>query len=111
MKIFGREPAQWAMLINVSVMFIFAFIVKVTGTQQGVIMAVVMAILGVIVAAVSHDGLSAAILGFAKAALSLALAFGVNWSPAQQAILLSLVTVYLATWLRTQITAPVPPQT
>lgn len=111
MRILGREPAQWAMLVNIVTMFVFAFVVHVTATQQGVIMAVVMTIMGVITAAVTHDGLSAAILGLAKAAISLALAFGAHWSADQQAILLSLVAIVTGMFIRTQVAAPVPPQT
>lgn len=109
MKIFGREPAQLAMLVNVSVACLLAFVIRVNIEQQGAIMAVSTLIMGVVVAAMTHDGLSAAILGMAKAVLSLAIAFGLHWSVDQQALVLSLVAVVTGMFVRTQVVAPVPP--
>lgn len=111
MRAIGREPAQWGMLVNVVAAFIFAFIVRVTPEQQGWIMAVVYALIGVVVAASTHDGLSAAILGLAKAAVSLAVGLGVHWSPEQQSIVLSFVAIVTGMFVRTQVAAKVPPQT
>jgi hypothetical protein len=109
MQIFGREPAQWAMLINVVMASLLAFVIHVNMDQQGAIMAVITLVMGIVVAAMTHDGLSAAILGMAKAVLSLALAFGLHWNPSQQALILSLVAVVTGMFIRTQVTAPVPP--
>lgn len=110
MRVFGREPAQWMMLVNIVASFVFAFIVHVSTENQGLIMAVVFALTGVITAVSTHDGLSAAILGLAKATISLAVAYGVHWAPSQQAIVLSLVAIVTGMFVRTQVIAKVPPQ-
>lgn len=111
MKILGREPALWGDLLNVIAMFLFAFVVHVSTNQQGAIIAAITVVVGLVVAAMVHDGLSAAILGFAKAAISIGLAFGLHWSSGQQAIVLALVATVTGMFIRTQVTAKVPPLT
>jgi hypothetical protein len=56
---------------------------------------------------VARDGLQAAILGFAKALLSLAMAFGLNWTGERQTAAMVLVTTIVAMFVRSSATAPV----
>jgi hypothetical protein len=111
MKIFGREPAAWLALIAVAVKLSTAFGLDLTDGQQAVINAVAAALVGLLVAFSVHDGIGAAALGFVQAALALAVGFGLRWSPDQQAVAMSFVSVVVAMWTRTQVTAPVQPVT
>jgi hypothetical protein len=108
MKIFGREVALWAGLANIIIYAIGAFLLPLGTDREAWLIAIVSAGLGIVVAIKTHDGLSAAILGFAKAAIVLGVGLGLHWTPEQQAILLSLIATATAMFVRTQATAPVP---
>lgn len=107
MKIFGREPALWLSLLFTTIAMISAFVINVTAAQQGAINAMGAMLIGLILAAMVHDGVQAAVLGFIKAALALALAFGLHMTTANQAIVMAFVSTVTAMFLRTQVTAPV----
>lgn len=107
-KIFGREPALVLALIAILVKTGAAFGLNVTTDQQAVINAAAAAIVGLAVAYMAHDGLSAAILGTAQAILALAVGFGLHWSADQQAVVMSLAAAIVAAFVRTQVTAPTP---
>ncbi|MFF9003680.1 hypothetical protein ACF1GW_38945 [Streptomyces achromogenes] len=106
--LFGREPAAWLTLVAVAVKLLTAFGLDVTSDQQATINAVAAAAMGVLIAILAHDGLGAAIIGFAQAALALALGFGLNWGTDRQAVVMAAVTVVVGMWDRTQVTAPTP---
>lgn len=108
MKIFGREPAVLLSFVAVVVKLATAFGLGLTPDQQSVINAVAAAAVGLVVAFVAHDSLSAPILGFSQAALSLAVGFGLHWSADQQSVVMSFVAVAIAMFVRTQVTAPAP---
>jgi hypothetical protein len=105
-KFFGREPALFLGLIAVTVQVVSAFWVHVTVDQQAVVNAASAAVVGVIVAIVAHDSLSAPILGAAQAVMSLAVGFGQNWAPDKQATVLALVSALVAVFVRQVVTAP-----
>lgn len=107
MKILGREPAAWAALASVVLQTVGAFWVKFTPQQQAWSNAVVIAVLGLIVAFMARDGIIAALAGLVQAVLTLAVGLGLDWSAEKQAIVLSLVTVAVQFFVRTQVTAPV----
>ncbi len=107
-KIFGREPALWAGLANAVIYVLGALVFHLSARTESLLIAVTAAVLGVIVAWQTRDGLSAAILGLAKALLALVLGFGLKVNPDQQAALLTLVAALVAMFVRTQATAPVP---
>jgi len=107
-RILGREPAAWLALIAVAIKLLAAFGLDVSADQQSTINAVAAAAMGVLIAALVHDGLGAAIVGLAQAALALALGFGLDWSADRQAVVMAAVTVVVGMWDRTQVTAPVP---
>jgi hypothetical protein len=108
MKIFGREPALWLALVAIVVQTISAFWINVSANQQTWINAVAAAVVGLVVAVSTGDGIVAAILGLAQAVLALAVGFGLNWSADQQGIALSLVAAVVAMFTRTQVVAPTP---
>jgi hypothetical protein len=107
-KIFGREPAAWLALVAVLVKLVAAFGLDVSTDQQAWINAVAAAVVGLVVAFMVHDGAAAAIIGLAQAALAAAVGFGLDWSADQQAVVMTGVTIVIALWTRTQVTAPVP---
>jgi hypothetical protein len=107
-KLFGREPAALLAMLAVFVKLFSAFVVHVTVDQQAVINAVLAAAVGIAVAVIVHDGLAAALYGFAQAAVALAVGFGLHWDASTQALVLSGVATLLGWWTRTQVTAPTP---
>jgi hypothetical protein len=108
-RILGREPVLWLSLVAISVKVISAFLVHVSTDQQAVINAAAAAIAGLLVALSTRDGESGAILGVVQALLALGVGFGLRWSPDQQAMVMSLASTVVAMFVRTQVTAPVPP--
>jgi hypothetical protein len=108
-KFFGREPAAWLTLVAVVVKLAVAFGWDATPEVQAAVNGVAAAGMGILIALVARDGLGAAIIGFAQAALALALGFGLDWSTDRQAVVMAFVTVAVGMWDRTQVTAPVPP--
>ncbi|CUW31798.1 hypothetical protein [Streptomyces reticuli] len=110
MKIFGREPAAWAALASITLQAIGAFVADFDAETQAWVNAVVLAVLGLIVAVMVHDGIIAAITGLAQAVLTLAAGLGLDWSAEKQALILSLITAVAQFAVRQVVTAPVPPQ-
>jgi hypothetical protein len=110
-RVFGREPAAWLSLVAVAVKLLAAFGLDVTADQQATINALAAAVMGVLIAALVHDGVGAAIIGFAQAALALAVGFGLDWSADRQAVVMAAATVVVGMWDRTQVTAPVSAST
>lgn len=110
-KLFGREPALWLALVAVGVKLATAFGLDVSSDQQAVINAVAAAVVGLIVAILVHDGVSAAILGLAQAVLALAVGFGLDWSADQQAVVMSAAAALVGMFVRTQVTAPIARKT
>ena len=108
-KFFGREPALFLALIAVVVQIVSAFWVDVSADEQTWINAAAAAVVGLVVAIVAHDSLSAPILGAIQAVIALAVGFGLDWSAEQQAQLMSLATVLVALFVRQQVAAPEPP--
>ena len=109
MKIFGREPAAWAALASIVLQVIGAFVADFDAETQAWVNAVVLAVLGLIVAVTVHDGVIAAITGLAQAVLTLAAGLGLDWSAEKQALILSLITAVAQFAVRQVVTAPVPP--
>jgi hypothetical protein len=106
-KLFGREPALWLALVAVGVKLLTAFGLDVSTNQQAVINAAAAAIVGLIVAVLVHDGVSAAVLGLVQAGIALAVGFGLHWSADQQAVVMSAAAALVAMFVRTQVTAKV----
>jgi len=107
-KLFGREPVYWLGLISALIMVLSSFFVPLTIDQQGVLNAISVATFGVLTAYfVAQEGLQAAILGFFKAAIALALAFGWHATPEAQGTIMAFVAAVSAMYTRTQVVAPI----
>lgn len=108
-KIFGREPATILSLIASAIMMFTSFIYPLTDDQQGGLNAVAMGLVGIFSYwAIAEDGGLALLVGLAKAMLALGLAFGLDMSGEQQAVLMSFVTIAAQTLIvRPNVIAPV----
>lgn len=109
-KIFGREPVLWLALVAVLVKFIAAFWVHVSADQQAVINVAAAAVMGLMVALIVGDGISAAVLGLIQAVLAVFVGFGFHLDADHQALVMSVATAIVAMFTRTQVTAPVGPK-
>jgi hypothetical protein len=111
MKIFGREPALVMALIGSGIAMISAFIFPLTTDQQGVLNAGVVAVFGLVTAALlAKEKLVATIEGLARAVFAIGLAFGWDLPPDKQAVILTFVSLASALWFRPQVVASVPPE-
>jgi hypothetical protein len=100
-KLFGREPAFFVGVIEAVLVLLLSF--GIPGLDQdtvGVIMAAVVATLGLVAAYATKTTLYSALVGFAKAALVLAATFGLPLTDAQIAAVLAVVAVTASGWLR-----------
>lgn len=110
-KLWGREPALWLAFISSGIMLISAFAYNLTIDEQGGLNAICAATFGLLTAwAVARDGLQAAILGFMKAAIALAISWGWGATPENQALIMAFAAAASAMFVRTQATAPVSPE-
>lgn len=107
-KIFGREPATVLALFAIIVKLAAAFGWDASTDVQAWVNGAAAAALGIILAIVAKDGIGAAVIGFAQAALALAVGLGLDWTSEKQAVVLTAVTIVVGMWDRTQVTAPVP---
>jgi len=112
MRIFGREPAYWLALASAVHALCSALFASLTVDQQGVLNAGVAALLGVVTAwTLKGERLVAAIVGFFKAAIAIALAFNLDLPPEIQSSAMLVVELVLTGILvRPVVVAPVPPK-
>jgi hypothetical protein len=108
-RIFGREPALIASVLEGLVLLITAFGLDLTGEQIAGVNAVTSLVLAAYVAWGVYDKAAAALLQLLKAFLVLLAGFGVNVGPERTAALVGLSTALIAAFARTQVTAVVPP--
>lgn len=112
MRILGREPAYWLALGSALIALVSALFWSLTTDQQGLLNAGVAALLGVVTAwTLKGERLVAAIVGFFKAAIAIALAFNLDLAPEVQSSAMLLVELLLTGVLvRPNVVAPVPPK-
>ncbi|WP_051848647.1 MULTISPECIES: hypothetical protein [unclassified Streptomyces] len=108
-RIFGREPSAILGLVAVAVQFFSAFVMEVSQDTQTAVNAVAAAAVGLAVAWIVRDGVIAAVTGLAAAALALGMNLGLDWSADRQAAWMAAVMVAAQWFVRTQVTAPAPP--
>ncbi|MFD3336066.1 hypothetical protein ACFWV1_25980 [Streptomyces sp. NPDC058700] len=106
--ILGREPAAWLSLVAIIVKLAAAFGWNASPETQANVNAVAAAAMGILIAVMVHDGLGAAIIGFAQGGLALSLGYGLDWSSEKQVAAMAFVTLVVGMWDRTQVTARVP---
>ena len=107
-KIFGREPAAVLALVSVLVKLASAYVFHATVEQQATVNTVAACAVGLFIAIAAHDSIGAAVFNLAQAGLAAAVGFGLRLDADHQAMWLSLVTVAIGLWSRTQVIAPVP---
>lgn len=108
MRIFGREPAVILAFIATVIKLVAAFWIELTADQQAVLNAAAAAIVGLAIAAMVRDGIVAAVLGLAQAALALGIGFGLTISAEDQAVIMAFVGTAVSMFVRTQVVAPQP---
>lgn len=108
-RIFGREPAAVLAFISVVVKLASAYVFHATETQQATVNTVAACAVAVLIAISAHDSIGAAVFDLAQALVAAAVGFGLKLDADHQALWLSLVTVAIGLWSRTQVTAPKPP--
>lgn len=101
--IFGYEAPAWAGAIEAALALAIAF--GVPGLDQhtvGLIMACVTAGLGVVVAFMVQHPTISGLTGLAKAALALAVGYGLTLTDVQTGAIIAFITVIAGFWLRGQ---------
>lgn len=107
MKIFGREPSALVGVIEAGLAMLLTLnVFSLDHEQVALIMAAVVAVLGLYTAYATSQTLLGAIVGAAKAVIALAVGFGFEFSADKTAALIALVTVLAGFFQRTQA-APV----
>lgn len=107
MKIFGREPAFYVGVLEALVAVLVTFRLPGLSVEQaGLVVALVVALGGVLTAWATRDTLLAALVGAVKAGLILGAGYGLPITDEQVGLIAALVSVVGAGWLRTQ-TSPV----
>ncbi len=109
MHVIRRDPALFTSFAATGIRLITAFALTLTVDQQSAVNATVAAAAGLLVAYAVKDGQVAAILGVVQALLALALGFGLEINPEEQALIMSFVGTGIAMFVRTQVTASAPP--
>lgn len=109
--ILKREPAFWVGLGG-TLIALLGTVFGFSSVQEGWWSAGDAALVGVVVAFMTHDGIVAAVLGLLKAAIVLCL--GYHWIPGlqnvsadQQAAVYTVLAMIVAMFTRTQVTATV----
>lgn len=102
-----REPVQIAGLFAALIQLVSSQFIALTSQQQGTLNAVVVAVLGFVVAAsVSEEKAVPAVAGLIQAVLSCVLAFNVpGITPALESAVMAFVAAGSAFFVRTQVTA------
>lgn len=100
-KILGQEPAFFAGVVeSVLAIFLTFGLFNLTSDTVGVIVATVAAALGLVTAYATKTTLYSALVGFAKAALVLAVTFGAPLSDAEIGSIIAAVTLVAGAYLR-----------
>lgn len=107
-KIFGRDPALIAGLIEGIVLLATTFGLNWSAEQIGTVNAVLSVGLALYVAWGTVDTATAVLLQLAKALLALVVAFGVDVTADQTGAIIALLTMAIAAYTRTQVKAIVP---
>ena len=103
--VFGREPAAWTALISAVLVLLTTFGFNISTDVQGVIMAAVNAVLGLIVVIAVKESVYPALVAVVQTALPLMVAFGLNLTEQQQGAILAVSTITLGfVFTRPQVT-------
>lgn len=107
---FARDPVIWTNLVAAVVMLVSTFGWDLSPERQALINALAVAVAGLITGwKVAVDGGVALVMGLFKAAIALAVGFGLHWTDAQQLVVMTLVAAIGAAFVRTQVSPGGPP--
>lgn len=100
-KILGQEPAFLVGVVEAFLAILLTFgLFGLSQETAGVIVATVSALLGLIVAYATKTTLYSALIGFAKAALVLAVTFGAPLTDSQTGALIAFIALVAGAYLR-----------
>ena len=103
--VFGREPAAWTALISAALVLLTTFGIGISTDTQGIILAAVNAVLGLIVVITVRESVYPALVAVVQTAVPLVVAFGLHLTEAQQGAVLAVATVTLGfVFTRPQVT-------
>lgn len=104
----SREQAQLPALVAALVQLIGGSL-DLTQVQQTAVSALAVTIAGFITAVlVSYEKAAALVAGLGQAAIAVALSFGAVLSLDTQAAIMTVLTIVIGYWLRTQVTSSTP---
>jgi hypothetical protein len=104
-----RDPVFLTQLVAAVVMAVSTFAIKLTDERQGVLNALAVSIAAIISAWKVSDGQLALLVGLFKALIAVGLAFGLHLTAEQQLVLVTLLQLGAAMFVRTQVGSPLPP--
>lgn len=108
--ILGRDPGMVAALVGSLIIVTSLFIYPLSIDQQGALNAGVAALVGIVTwRLVQADGHVALLSGLAKAAMAIALSFGLHLDQEHQAAAMGAMLMIFQFVERTQMTAAAPP--
>ncbi|QEM41579.1 holin [Gordonia phage Forza] len=108
--VFGREPAVWTAAVMAVVALIAGFGVEINTDVQGLIQAVVNAVLGLIVVLKVRENVLPAVIAVISTSLPLLVAFGLNLTNEQQGLILIAAPLVLnLLFIRPQVTTKADP--
>lgn len=100
-KILGQEPAFLVGVVEAALAVFLSFgVLGLDQVKTGVIVAAVNAGLAVVVAYATTTTLYSALVGFAKALLTLCVTFGMHLTDAQTGAIIALISLVLGAFLR-----------
>lgn len=108
-RIFGRDPALIAALIEGVVLAITTFLTDLSADDVGKVQIVLTLLLALYVKWGTVTEATAVILQLGKALLVAVGVFGLHIPPDRQAVLLTVLIAAVGAFTRTQVTAVVPP--
>lgn len=104
--VLGREPAAWTSLISAALVLLTTFGISISTATQGVIIAAVNAVLGLIVVVLVKESVYPALVAVVQTTVPLVVAFGLDLTDSQQGAILAGATVLLGfVFTRPQVTA------
>lgn len=111
-RVFNREPAMILAVLGAAWQVVSAFGLHFDPNVQSIVTAIVAAVLGVIVAVQTHDGLISAVNGLLVAGVSAVSYFAMHWDADGQAKLVGAVMViFTFFFVRQNVTPKTAPGT
>lgn len=93
--VLGREPAAWTSLISAALVLLTTFGISISTSTQGVIIAAVNAVLGLVVVLAVKESVYPALVAVVQTVVPLFVAFGLHLTDSQQGAILAAATVLL----------------